>query len=564
MRNRLLFSAFCAAFIAASCGRSGEVAESGDGPGAEETPELVAPGVDTPSLQATPADPSPIGWPAKTLPEIAVALQTGEASAVDVVEAYLARIEAVDRAGATLQSVLTVNPNALEEARARDAAREAGEIMGPLHGVPILLKDNIESADPMPTTAGSLALKDNMTGRDAPLAAGLRAAGAIILGKTNLSQWANFRSDDSMSGWSALGGQVRNPHVLDRNPCGSSSGSGAAMAASLAAGAVGTETNGSIICPSNANGVVGFKPTVGLVSQQYIVPISSSQDTAGPMTKTVAGAAMMLSAMAVPASGDGLDYLKLLEENALAGARVGVLRSEQGSNADIIALFDAAIGAMAAAGAEIVEIDDYDFDPDEFWPKARKLLHYEFKATINDYLADAAPGVVVRSLDDLIAFNETRRDVELALFDQSIFERAAKLGDLETPEYIEHRDYIQRATREDGLEKIMADHNVDVLVSPSGPLAPRVDPVNGDVWPAWAGAGWMAAIAGYPHLTVPMGSVHGLPVGVSFIALAGEDAKVLSFGYAYERRTAHRRDPAFLPTAEERPEIASAMKPYRP
>ena len=316
------------------------------------------------------------------------ASSAGEVTSEELVSAYLARIEKLDQAGPKLQSLLTINPNALEEARAWDQRRASGEAPLPLQGVPIILKDNIESADPMPTTAGALALKDNITGRDSPLVAGLREAGAIILAKSNLSQWANFRSNDSMSGWTALGGQVRNPHMLDRNPCGSSSGSGSAMAASLASGTVGTETNGSIICPANANGVVGFKPTVGLVAQDYIVPISFSQDTAGPMTKTVTGAAMMLNAMA---TGEAkTDYVAALDADALNGARIGVMRFAEGSNQDIIKLFNDALAQLEAAGAVLVEIESYEPQVEDFWGEAGKVMRHEFKATINDYLADAA------------------------------------------------------------------------------------------------------------------------------------------------------------------------------
>lgn len=499
----------------------------------------------------------PTGVLGKSLPVIAEALRSSETSSEALTKAYLERIERIDRSGPTLQSILAVNPNALEEARASDARRAAGRAIGDLDGLPIVLKDNIESADPMATTAGALALKDNVTGRDAPLVAGLRAAGAIVLGKTNLSQWANFRSNNSLSGWSALGGQVRNPHMLDRNPCGSSSGSGAAVAASLAAGAVGTETNGSIICPATINGIVGFKPTVGLVSQQYIVPISFSQDTAGPMTKTVEGAAMLLNAMA---SGEPrTDFVAALDDNALNGARIGVARFEQGESPAIIALFNAALEDLKAAGAVLVEIEEFDAG-DDFWPQAGKVLRYEFKATINEYLADAAPAVETRDLDALIAFNEAHADVELALFDQSIFVEAAKLGGLDDPDYVAARDAVQRATREEGIDKLLAEHDVDLLVSPSGPLFPRVDPINGDVWPEWAGAGWLAAIAGYPHLSVPMGTVRGAPLGLSFIGAKGRDAEILSVGYAYEQRTKRRVEPRYLQSADDLPEIAAAMR----
>lgn len=540
MRIEILFAAFLLFSCAEETGKSGKSAPA-----------------------RADQDYTATGWPAKTLPEIVAALEAGETTSEEIVAAYLNRIEEIDRAGPSLQAVLSVNPDAMEAASAADARRTAGETLGPLDGVPVLLKDNIETKDPMATTAGALALRDNVTGRDSPLAAGLRAQGAIILGKTNLSQWANFRSNNSMSGWSALGGQVRNPHMLDRNPCGSSSGSGAAMAASLAAGTVGTETNGSIICPSNVNGVVGFKPTVGLVSQQYIVPISSSQDTAGPMTKTVKGAAMMLNAMVYGngATGDAKrDYVTALDASALSGARIGVMRFAEGGNDDIISLFNRALADMEAAGATLVEIGEFEPATDNFWGKARDVLNYEFKATLNDYLADAAPEIPVRTLEELIAFNEANADVELALFDQSIFEDANSYGGLDDPDYETARNDAQTAAGRDGIDMLMRDHDVTMLVSPSGVIAPRIDPINGDVWPQWAGGGYLAAIAGYPHASVPMGAVHGVPVGVSFIGAKDEDAATLSAAYAYEQATNRRVEPQYLKNAEDRPEIRAAMR----
>ena len=500
---------------------------------------------------------APLGLLGASLPEIAAALASEETTSEALVVGYLARIEGIDWAGPTLQSVLIVNPAARDLAKASDARRASGELLGPLDGVPILLKDNIESADAMPTTAGSLALAANLTGRDSPLVAGLRSQGAIILGKTNLSQWANFRSNDSISGWSALGGQVRNPHMLDRSPCGSSSGSAAAVAASLTAGAVGTETNGSVICPATVNGVVGFKPTVGLVSQQYIVPISFSQDTAGPMTKTVEGSAMMLTAMAT--GEQGIDYREGLDLTALEGKRIAVARFAQGSNQEVVALFDQALAELVAAGAELVEVAEHD-TPGDFWPSALEVLEVEFKATLDDYLADAAPAVKSRSLEAVIAFNKAHADRELALFGQDLFETSVEKPGLDAEAYIEARDSIQKATRELGIDQILAEHKVVAIVSPSGPLAPRVDPINGDVWPEWAGAGWMAAVAGYPHLTVPMGTLDGLPIGLSFIGGHSTDSLVLSLGYAYEQRTKLRAEPMYLPEAEARPDIFEAMR----
>ncbi len=501
---------------------------------------------------------APSGWLAKSLPEIAAGLQTGQVRSVDLVLAYQARIESIDRSGPTLQSVLALNPAALDDAMDSDERRQLGKGWGPLDGVPILLKDNIESLDPVATTAGALALKDNVTGRDSPLVAGLRAQGAIILGKTNLSQWANFRSNESLSGWSALGGQVRNPHMLDRNPCGSSSGSGAAAAASLAAGTVGTETNGSVICPSNVNGIVGFKPSVGLVPQQYIIPISHSQDTAGPMTKTVRGAAMMLTAMA---SGDqATDFAAALDAGSLAGKRVGVMRFAQGSNADIQARFEAALAVLEAQGAALVEIEAFAPEAENFWGDALSVLEYEFKHTLDAYLADTPEAVTTRSLAELIAFNQAHAEIELALFDQDLFQSSQAKGPLTETAYLTALAAIQSATRENGIDKLLAEHAVDMLVSPSGPLSPRVDPVNGDTWPAWAGAGYLAAIAGYPHITVPMGDVHGVPIGLSILGGKDTDADILSWGYAYEQASQMRVEPQYLPNAEARPEIAAAMQ----
>ncbi len=505
----------------------------------------------------SPADMAPQGWLARTLPEIADAIRIGAVTSEELVRAYIERIEQIDRNGPTLQSVLSVSPDALQQARILDARLAAGDIAGPLHGVPILLKDNIESLDPLPTTAGALALSHNVTGRDSPLVAGLREAGAVILGKTNLSQWANFRSEDSISGWSALGGQVRNPHMLDRSPCGSSSGSGSAVAASLAAGAVGTETNGSIICPSNATGIVGFKPTVGLVPQQYIIPISPSQDTAGPMTKTVTGAAMMLSSMAVGPTKT--DYVAALDERSVEGVRLGVMRFAQGSNDRIRTLFDAALTALENAGAILVDIEDFEIEAENFWGQAYDVLKYEFKASLNAYLQDATSAVSTRTLADLIEFNRDNADTELALFDQSIFELSEATSGLEDSAYVAALVAVQSATRENGIDALMSKYDVSVLVAPSGSVSPRIDPINGDVWPPRVGAGYLAAIAGYPHLTVPMGTVRGVPIGISFVAGRDRDADVLSFGYAYEQRTRLRAEPQYLRDAEDVGEIGHAM-----
>ncbi len=494
------------------------------------------------------------GWLARSLPELSEAIIHGDVTSVQLTQAYLDRIAAIDRAGPRLQSIIALNPDALAQAAAADERRANGQMRSPIDGVPILLKDNIETQDPMATTAGSLALKDNITGRDSPLVASLRADGAVILGKTNLSQWANFRSNFSLSGWSSVGGQVRNPHMLDRNPCGSSSGTGAALAASLAAGGIGTETNGSIICPSNVNGLVGFKPTVGLIPQVGIIPISPSQDTAGPMEKTVRGAAMLLDAM-IPGEDT---FSASLSPDALKGVRVGVLRAAQGTNPDIISRFDTALGVLKAQGAELVEIKEFD-PPAEFWSASLLVLEYEFKASLNAYLAGAPSAVAARSLSDIIAFNKANAAEELALFGQDLFEESDALGPLTDKAYTDALKLVQTATRENGIDLLLSTHKVTVLVSPSGPIAPRIDPVNGDVWPEWAGAGWAAAVAGYPNLTVPMGEVHGIPVGISFMGTKNADARILGYGFAYEQASGIRLAPKYLESAEDRPEIKKAM-----
>ncbi len=491
----------------------------------------------------------------QSLPEIRADLNDGKISSEKLVQDYLDRISAIDHNGPKIQSVLSLNPDALDEARRLDKLRANGDILGPMHGIPVLLKDNIETKDNLATTAGALALKDNITGRDSPLAAGLRAEGAIILGKTNLSQWANFRSEGSMSGWSALGGQTKNPQILDRNPCGSSSGSGAAIAAAMGAAAVGTETNGSIICPSNANGIVGFKPTVGLVSQQYIIPISSTQDTAGPMTRTVTGAAMMLGAM----DNQQIDYVASLDANSLSGKRVGVLRFAEGSNPDIIKRFNAAIEDLKSLGAEIVEITNENPEGENLGQKSYDVLKYEFKATLNEYLASTPDTVKTRTLSDVIAFNQDNADIELALFGQDIMEASDALGPLTDEAYVTGHADMLKAFREGGIDRLMAKYNVDVLISPSGPVPGRVDPINGDVWPSWAGAGGWAARAGYPHLTVPMGLIDNMSVGLSFMGGKDMDSEMLSYGYAYEQATKHRKEPSYLPTAEAQSHIEKAM-----
>lgn len=476
---------------------------------------------------------------APTLPNAGTSSET-------LVRQSLDRIEAVDRAGPTLQSVLSVNPAAVDIAKALDAERADGKLRGPMHGIPVLLKDNIETKDDLPTTAGSWALIDNKNGRDAPLAAKLRENGAVILGKSNLSQWANFRSEDSVSGWSAVRGQVRNPHSLNRSPCGSSSGSGAAVAAGIVAAAIGTETNGSIICPSAMNGIVGFKPTVGVISQELIVPISSTQDTAGPMTLTVKGAAMMMDALT---ENDG-SYVSALKSVNPAATRIGVLNFAKGSHPGVQSNFQAALKDLENKGFTLVEIDEWDAG-DGFGKASYDVLKYEFKATLNDYLASTTNAVKTRSLAELIEFNKTDPR-EMDVFTQSIFEASEALGDLTTEEYKTGLAMVLKATRQDGIDKMMADNNVEFLMAPSTAPTFLIDHIYGDSYPGGTGAGWIAAIAGYPHITVPMGTYKGLPTGVSFMSTAGADKKVVAMGYAYEQASgALRAKPNFRPSLEQ-------------
>ena len=472
-------------------------------------------------------------------------------SSVALVRAYRARIAAVDAAGPRLHAVLALNPNAEAEAVARDRAERR---LGPLDGMPILIKDNIETADPVATTAGSLALVTNVAAQDAPLVARLRAVGAVILGKTNLSEWANIRSTRSTSGWSATGGLTRNPYALDRTACGSSSGSGAAVAASLAAAAIGTETDGSITCPSSMNGIVGLKPTVGLVSRHGIVPISHSQDTPGPMTRTVRDAALMLTAIAGtdtadPATAEAdahrADYAAALRPNALRGVRVAVLRYAVGDDPKVRVLFEAALADLARAGAVLVDAKD---------PHAQKglsaaeltVLMTELKADMNTYLAGTPAAVRTRTLADLIAFNRAT-PAETRWFDQELFEQAEATKGLADPAYVKARADSLRMAGADGIDAILRAANATVLVAPTAFPAWVSDLVNGD-HAGDVGGGTLAAVAGYPHLTVPMGAVEELPVGLSFIGPKWSEAALLADGYAYEQASHRRRPPSYRPS----------------
>ena len=463
-----------------------------------------------------------------------------------------------------LQAVLSINPNARKDAEMLDQERERGTLRGPLHGFPILVKDNIETRE-LPTTAGSYALLANDTGRDAPAVARLRAGGAVILGKTNLSEWANFRSTDSTSGWSALGGQTRNPHALDRTPCGSSSGSAVAVAAGYVAVALGTETNGSIICPSAMNGIVGFKPTVGLVSRTHVVPISPTQDTIGPMARSVADAALILSVMAgtdaddpATAEADARRPSAELPADALGGMTIGVLRFAEGDDPRVSALFEEALAVIEAQGATLVEIAAWDA-PDSLGADEFTVLLAEFEASLNAYLASTPDSVEVRTLADLIAFNSANAKEELPLFGQDILEQAQATDGLDDEAYQAALPRLLAAVRVDGIDKFLTDTGADVLVAPTAGPAFLIDPVSGDSYDGGIGAGYIAAIAGTPHLTVPMGTVQGLPVGVSFFGAAWDDETVLAAGADYEAASAKIVRPTFRRDAFAAPETKDAL-----
>jgi amidase len=511
---------------------------------------LVVAACTAPAIQS-PA-PLPFAEQELSIAELQQRMQTGELSATALVAAYLARIEAIDRSGPMLNAVIELNPQALADAARLDEERAAGSVRGPMHGIPVLLKDNIDAVG-MANSAGSLALADHFPAEDAFLVARLREAGAVILGKTNLSEWANFRSTRSSSGWSSRGGQTRNPYMLDRNPCGSSSGSAAAVAANLAAVAVGTETDGSILCPAAVNGVVGLKPTLGLVSRDGIIPIAISQDTAGPMARTVADAALLLTAMAAADPRDpagveaaahaGTDYRAHLRDDALQGARLGVVRQTFGFHPGVDAVLEDALAALAAGGAELV--DPVEIATHEQYREAEfTVLLYEFREGLNAYLAES--GAPHTSLAELIEFNRANAQTVMPWFEQEIFELAEAMGPESEPAYREARAEALRLARTEGLEAALAGHGLDALITTAvGPAWPT-DPVNGD---HFLGAGYsLAAVAGTPSITVPAGEVHGLPVGIVFMGPAWSEARLIELAHAFEQRVQARRPPAFPPT----------------
>ncbi len=475
-------------------------------------------------------------------------MEAGKLTSHALTSQYLARIRNIDKAGPRINAVIEVNPEALKLALEMDRERTAGRVRGPLHGIPVLLKDNIATGDRMSTTAGSLALAGVRAKRDAHVAAQLRAAGAIIIGKTNLSEWANMRSTQSVSGWSARGGLTRNPYALDRNCSGSSSGSGAAIAAGLATLAVGTETDGSIVSPASICGVVGIKPTLGLVSRSGIIPIAHSQDTAGPMARTVADAAALLTALAGVDPRDAatrdakpVNYLAALEQGGLQGKRLGVARNFFGHSVEVDAVIAKALDVLSAQGAVLVDVEVPNTD--KYGDSETEVLLVEFKTDLAAYLKEYAPHAKVATMADVIAFNREHAKEEMPYFGQEYLERAQAKDGLDAPAYRAALANNERYARAEGIDQVMKEHRLDALVAPTGGVAWLTDFINGDHYGGSFSS--PAAVAGYPHITVPAGQVHGLPVGLSFVGAAYSEAALIRMAYSYEQATLHRRAPQF-------------------
>ncbi len=490
-----------------------------------------------------------------TIAALQEGMASGRYSARSIAERYLARMDAVDTSGPAINSVIERNPDAIRIAEERDAERKAGRVRGPLHGIPVLIKDNIDTADRMRTSAGSLALAESIAPRDAFIAARLREAGAVILGKTNLSEWANFRSTHSTSGWSGRGGQTKNPYALDRNPCGSSSGTGASISANLATVGVGTETDGSIVCPSSANGLVGIKPTLGLVSRAGIIPIAHSQDTAGPMARTVTDAALLLAVLSGVDSRDpatanaqgkvATSYATMLNPAALKGARIGVARNNFGFNTAVDRVMEEALAAMKSAGATIIDPANIVTEG-KYGDAEGDVLNFEFKAGLRAYLTALGPSAPHKTLADLIAFNEQHKDREMPYFGQEQFIMAQKKGPLTSPAYKAARAKCLRMSRTEGIDATLTKHRLTAIVAPTGGPAWPIDLLNGDHFTG--GSSSAAAVSGYPSITVPAGFIHGLPVGISFTGGEWSDGTLIGLAYAFEQATAVRRPPRFEPT----------------
>jgi amidase len=506
--------------------------------------------------------PAPAEVPAFEFDEITIAdlqdaMKSGKYTARSITEKYLARIDQIDKQGPALNSVIETNPDAFSIADSLDKERKEKGPRGPLHGIPVMIKDNIDTADRMMTTAGSLALVGSKPPKDSSVAQKLRDAGAVILCKTNLSEWANIRSEHSTSGWSGRGGQTKNPYALDRNPCGSSAGSGAGVSANLGAAAIGTETDGSIVCPSSTNGVVGIKPTVGLVSRTGIIPISHSQDTAGPMCRTVCDAAILLGVLTGLDAEDAAtsdsrehaytDYTQFLKADGLRGARIGVLRRAFGHLPAVDKIIENALEAMKQQGAILVDPATIE-TAGKFGDSEFTVLLYELKADLNAYLTRLGPNAPVKSLQDVIDFNERNREKEMLFFGQDTFLKAQEKGPLTTQEYLDAVQKNHELARKEGIDATMDKNNLDALVAPTGGPAWVIDHVNGDFF--GGGSSSAAAVAGYPNITVPAGYVFGLPVGVSFFGRAWSEPVLIRLAYAFEQATKVRKAPRFLPHVE--------------
>jgi len=486
-----------------------------------------------------------------TIAQLQKGFQNGNFTISEIVQMYLNRIEDIDKKGPALNAIIQVNPDAMKIAKQLEAALKSGKSRGALHGVPVILKDNIDTKDDMNTTAGSLALVESKPLQDSHVATKLREAGAIILGKANLSEWANFRSNTSSSGWSGVGGQTKNPYRLAHNPCGSSAGSGVAVSANMCMLAIGTETNGSIVCPSNNNGVVGIKPTVGLVSRSGIIPISVTQDTAGPMARTVRDAALCLGALTGiderdsatdKSKGKALtDYTSFLKKDGLKGKKIALWTGCMGFHDGVDKLIREAAEVMKAQGAKIIEIEQ--ITEGNIRKESFNVLLYEFKDGLNKYFASLGENAPIKSLEELIEFNK-KDDIELKYFGQDILEKSQALGDLNTPEYRESLQKMLNASRKNGIDKVMNDNNLDAIIAPTGSPAWKTDLVEGDKF--LGGSSSPAARAGYPNISVPMGFIDELPVGISIFGRAWSEGTLLEIAYAYEQATKHRKEPKFL------------------
>lgn len=509
-----------------------------------------------PVARRSAAPPAPFPFEEATVQGLSAGMKRGEFTSAALTRAYLDRIARVDGGPTGLHSVIETNPEAMQIAASLDAERKAGQVRGPLHGLPILVKDNIETGDRMVTSVGSLALAKHRARKDAFIVERLRLAGAVVLGKANLSEWANFRSTKSSSGWSGRGGQCRNPYALDRNPCGSSSGSGAAASANLCVAAIGSETDGSIVCPSSGNGLVGIKPTLGLVSRAGIIPIAHSQDTAGPMARTVADAAAVLSAITgvdprdratIPSSGRGAaDYTAFLDPAGLKGARIGVGRKFFGKDARVDRIMEDAILAMKDAGA--VMVDDCELSPgQEYGDSEFEVLLYEFKADLNAFLATVDPALGIRTMEDVIRFNEENKAKSMPFFGQEIFLQAVKKGGLDAKEYQDALAKNLKASREDGIDKAISKDRLDAILAPTGGPAWLIDLVNGDSF-SGVSSSQPPAVAGYPAITVPAGFVSGLPIGMTLMGPAWSEGALIRYAYAFEQATKHRRPPTLART----------------